>query len=650
MADDNVKVVITVDGNTADAVRAMGKLQTALDDTGKKAEKTGLSITGMIKGAASGFATFNQAAEGVGKVFDFLGKSIDTAIDQQRQANLEKLLPTGSVDRFREATDKMISRQDVLRLSVKGLTGDFKINNEQMQTVLQTAVALSQKTGESADVIGDKLLDALAKGVNKLDDFGINLEKTGDRQADVNAAMSKFKDIIAENPVDEQTKSLMEMKDAINELTVALSGLIAEFAKGAAAAYRYSREGANYLGDIYDRFAEGSYVGKGYDVTSNAVERMTAKQKNREGIFGYTAGVNAIKGLKGTYAEGKKRDQSDYFQGLSEEDYATSLGFQTEGNLVDKYGTVGHKYEAKKDNYNYALGAELERRRNRIPGGRSYEGDLMGGAGAGDTIGTVNPLAVVIMGVGAKGRGLDMFSSAGLATLGDVVTRDQYAGLARKGSTGWRSQLGQAGTGFQAGSGESAALAGQGMGGYNPSDPVGSFSGAMHKKYGEIGGGAADAGMAGMLAGVEAMITGQQAVGKAIASASATALKAKAVEWGAFAVGELAWGLADLAFGSPTSAMHFASAAKFGAAAAAAGIGAAAIGSLAGGGGGGGGAHGAAGGGYASPTGARTGGPASSDTIVINMGDGFYGEAVAQGVRAGKRRGARDDYSATYSG
>lgn len=645
MADLDVKSVIRVSADTSNASRGMKELANTIASAGDKADKAGFSITGMIKSVATGLGTFNQAFEGVNKIFDTLNKGLDTAINQQRMANLEKMLPVGTVDKFREATDKMIGRQDVLRLSVKGLTGDFKLSNEEMETVLKTSVALSQKTGEHADVIADKLLDALAKGVNKLDDYGISLDKTGDRQYDVNAAMSKFKDIIAENPVDEQTKSLMQMKDAIQELTAAMADMIAQLAKWGASAFRYGREFINYSRDLLGDT----------DTSGTAFEKQAAREANRNSMYGYRAAQGLLARARGYYAEGQRRDQTPYFQGLSDEDYANSFGLSTDGTLVDRYGTVGHKYEARKDTTDYATVYQLEHKYDYLRGG-SIQGPL--GIDQGQGVGQVRPLDVVIMGIGKQGS-FTLLDRAGIAARGDLLSGDDTGALLGYGSRSGLGRLRQGGTSFQGGAGGDI-LNSQRQGtfaGYDPNDPTGSLSGAITKQN-RWAGGAFDAGMAGALAGVEAMVNGQRSVGRAVAAASAQALRAKAIEWGVFAVGELAWGISDAAHLAPTAAAHFAAAAKFGAAATAAGLGAAALGALAssGGGGGGGGSGISAGGGYASPAGSGQAYGGGGQTVVINMGDGFYGDsektakAVAQAVRQASRQGQRTQFSSTFSG
>lgn len=278
MADVTAKAVVNVYASTAEAVKEFNKLTDATKKYGstlKEIEKES-NLQKFIDGAAVGLAKFNLALGGAQKAFDLLNGAIDTSINQSRLANLEKMLPSGAVDRFRAATDRLIPRTQVLNLAVKGMTGDFALTEAEMQKVLKASIALEQKTGEHADVIANKLLDALAKGVNKLDDYGINLEKTGDRQADVNAAMEKFSKIIDDNPVDEQTKSLKQLKDALIEVAEAIAYVVAKAAQGIAFLATSAKK---YV--IGDRSILDIAPGAGEDVpgTMGALQAEAAKKR-----------------------------------------------------------------------------------------------------------------------------------------------------------------------------------------------------------------------------------------------------------------------------------------------------------------------------------------------------------------------------------
>jgi hypothetical protein len=613
MADVTAKAVISVYAQTNDAVREIEKARASVEGLGDSSKKSSGTLTSFIEGAASGFGKFNLAVGGVEKAFGLLNGALDTALNGQRLANLEKMLPTGAVERFREATDKMISRQDVLRLSVKGLSGDFKLTEDQMQTVLKTSLALSQRTGEAADVIADKLIDALAKGVNKLDDYGINLDKTKSRTDDVNAAMEKFKDIISETPIDERTKSLTQLKDSLLEIGGAIAGIVAEAAKAVA-----------WIGDNWREYAPDLFGGTADNERKAIAERAKAEweEQHRQRLIGYGGGYTLD-------TENLSRERQVDGMPISQwrekvmKDYDAKYGAVDDSKAfkAQKFGTGGVPV--------YVTNAREVGEHVVVPFSATGEGDFGGAAWDSNALDRLehNPF-------------------------GWSTSANQIATATRR--TGLASLQGQ-GQSIYGGSGESSSLFGTYSGGYDASNPLGSFSDKAHGES-PFAGGAFDIGAGAMMAGIDAAITGQESIGKAMAKASAMALKSKAIEWGAFAIGEGAWALADLAIGNAAgAAAHGASALQFGLAAAAAGVGASALGSLAGGGGGG--AASSAGGGYASPTAGRPDAKSGADTIIVNLGDGFYGdasevaEAVARGVRDGKRRsGTRETYATSFSG
>jgi hypothetical protein len=588
VADTTAKSVIDVQANTDGAVRGFQRLADAIGEMGEKIAGSNITIEGMFNKVRDGVEKFQGGLGQVQQAIQMLNGAVDTAMAQQRLDNMEKLLPEGSVNKFREAIDNLISRNEVLRLSVKGMTGDFKITDDQMQVVLKTSIALSQKTGEQADVIADKLLDALAKGVNKLDDYGISLDKTKNQQNDVNSAMDKFQEIIKDNPVDEQTKSLGELKDNLLQIAQAINTVVAEAAKG--------------IAWIASEWAE---YGPKFGMTPG--ERKAIEDKARADMD--------LTLRRGRIAAGSGPD-------MDRED----LGRE---RMID--GMPISKWRDK-------VMADYDRQYGGKDDTQAFKAQKF-------TQGGVPVYVVNAAEVGehtAYGR--------------DNVTSLRYTafGAASPDATLTQRPRFIQGSAFTGERFEDNHYEYQGSGAYyDPSNASGSFGDAMHAK-GQFTGGAYDVAAQGAMAGVEALITGQKAIGRAIIESSQAALRAKAIEWGAFALGELAWAIAD-----PVGAAgHLAAAAKFGAAAAAAGLGAAALGALAGGGGGGGGSSGvtAAGGGYASSGGSGSYSSGNGGTVIVNIGEGFYGDsekvadAVGRAVRQAQRQGQRSGYSSTFSG
>lgn len=590
MADIAATAKIIINADTAPAVHQLTKVVEANKKIGESAEKSGGAISKFIGGAVEGFGKFNLALGGVKSAFDLLNGAIDTAIDVGRREQMEKSLAPGVLDRFREATDKLISRQDVMRLTLKGMTGDFKLSRDEMQTTLQAAVALEQKGFGPAAEIADKLVDALAKGVNKLDDFGINLEKTGNHQKDVNAAMDKFHDLIRENPVNEETKSLVQLKDSLLEIGNAIAVVVAQAAK---AITWIASEWKEYAPDLTGGTADNERQA----VRVRAAEE--AEQRYRNMMI-----RNGLSTRLSTEELGRTSWQKRETERVMRE-------------YEEKYGNVDYEAEAK--------GASKEAyRRPKGPaptGPGGMRGGVIGSEGfryATDTVGTKSTLDLTPPEMpgrfAASSQFLDESGNERKST-GRVYTELDTSAM---DAVNFMKQL---------------------------TDQTTMLGGAWGVFQGAFG------------SAVSAAIDGSESIGKAFAKASAAGLKSLAVEYAVRALGEGAFALSSLAFGDGKgAATHGLAALKFAAAAAAAGVGSHVLGSLAGGGGGGANAGaGAAGGGYAS-AGARGGGGGGGDTIIVNLGDGFYGnrqetaDAVARGVRQATRQGSRQKFSASYSG
>lgn len=604
MADTTSKAVINVDANTASAVtevlklaKAMKSLSDAADETKKKN-----SFSQFVDQATVGLGKFNLAVGGVKATFDLLNGALQMAGERAREATMEKLLPSGTVDKFRDATDKLIGRQDVLRLSVKGMTGDFALNSAQMEKVLKTSVALQERGFGPAAQVAEKLIEALGeKGVDKLDDFGIALEKTGDKLADNNKAYAEFDKLITGTDVSEETKRIAQ-----------LSAVLEEFGRAVKSVVSVAVQGFVSIGETI-----------GETAAEWALQQVGLTGQEFHGMRDMTPEERAARIARGE-AEKAAREAR-----LAPMRQANAEALK---NWVSSYYTSDKDKKALGGGYDSQALEYLEEdvRKKRKPGKwvdpREY--GVKGG--------------VIIpgeegLGYGALPGGLAPTASFGSAGYGGV-------GSGMLNQAGNWNRLAGEGAGANGGFGTQA----------KPAEQAAAFMAQLTDRA-TMAGGAFGVFTDSFGAAVSAAVDGSESMGKAFAKASAAGLKALAVEYAVRAIGEGAWALSSLAFNDyKGAAAHGLSAAKFAAAAAAAGIGSAALGALAGGGGGG---AGAAGGGFANAgTGGGGGGRGEAQTIVVNLGDGFYGdsdkvaEAVARGVRQGNRRGARDTYSTKFSG
>lgn len=224
MSDLNKSIVVNVKADTSQATRELQKLERQVDTSAQKLTQATFKMGEWLDKGAVGLAKFNLALEGLQKGFQLIDGAIASALDFARLERMEKALPTGAIDKLRDATKGLVVESDLVRIAVKGMTGDFALTTDQMALTLQAAQALESKGFGPAEEIANKLTEALAKGVNRLDDYGIDLEKTKDRQGDVNAAMSKFQELVAnQGPMDSNIESLKRGRVAMQEFGEAIA-------------------------------------------------------------------------------------------------------------------------------------------------------------------------------------------------------------------------------------------------------------------------------------------------------------------------------------------------------------------------------------------------------------------------------------------
>lgn len=617
MADEAV-AFFKVKADTSTAVKEIEKLRTAQKGVGYEVEKTASAFDKFVNSASDSMAKFNLAMGGVEKALGYVKKTLDISKEVDAMERFERALPSGAVDRLARASQGMIDKATQLRLGVKGLTGDFALTQTQMEKVMQTAVALEQRGFGPAAENAEKLIDALAKGVNKLDDFGINLEKTRDRQHDVNAAMEKFDEIVAATgPLDERTESLAKMQRTIEDATLAIKQMIAAAVTGIASVVNAMRQGArDYAGD---KTATGVF--------------------GKLGAFLYAPVEGVSQAWGGEYGWGGG-DAMKLFTGSGNaaQPFIKGLGFRPTAPPVTSFpGRAGSPYAPQTidmtgDGMVIGRSQPPDPYRSNAYQARDREINLGGALGYLQDAG--GPLSI------GRQLGYGSTSQGALRMLGPGQ------GMSLSGAFGGGGLFGA--NRFQFDQDPMAKLRDK-----NPlanlEQQLGDTSTAVGTAYATIS--------SGITAAVDAAITGSDSIGKAAAKASAMVLKSLSIEATGRAVFYGAMALGSLAYGNAADAAKFgATAAKFALAAAATGAGAALLGSSVGAfGGGGGAAQQPAGGGFSrSPTAGQN--MAGGTNITINFGDGFVGDQrqvadlVAKAVKDSQRRGGTRDSSVRFDG
>lgn len=618
----SIQETVGVKGS-ADFSQARAEVQgfkAAIDAVGQASTKMGVSVRDAVDWAGEALGKFNLAIGGVEKAFGLLKSGMAAAEEINQLERLERSLPIGAVDRLAAASEGLVSRQQTLRVSVRGMTGDFKLTEDQMGRVLHAAEAMAVRGFGTADEMATKLLESTVKFEQEgLAQLGIQFVKTGDRIADVNTLLGKYDEIVAETgPTDERTRHLAELNRAMEDLARWIKEVVAAAVNGIADMMHTGREGWNYLKNNWEN--AGEYTS--FEVTARRKERLLHPTENGQDPA-FTMAMQDANNIGTRYqqkaefdARAKEarrlRERTTYdpgdWAGYTDEEYAAQFGLQgAPGNLVDRYGTIGHAYKAGPD------------RAYSIPGGDVGEHTSYG--------------------------------------------RDNVASLALRTSAaadagGFGLQGGLRGSGFAARPGMDTSE--QGSYSYSGVNDNGDDSVQAALKNTSSAAGAAYASLsAGMAAAVDAAISGNESIGRAAAKGSAAVLKALAIE----AIGKAGWYAAEalgyaISGNAAKATAALAAAGTYAAKAAALGGLAAGLGALAGGGGGSSGdtsgASSTAGGGFARPSSA--GGQGGGETIVINIHSPVMGtpaqvaQQVHGAVRQAKRQGAREDYTTYIEG
>jgi hypothetical protein len=623
VSTENVGIKVTAD--TSQAKREAGGLAKTFDQLGLSSQRMGQGFTGMVDSMAGGLAKFNLAMGGAQKAFDGFRRAMDVTNQVNSMKMLERSLPIGQLQRMERASSNALSKWDALRLSNRALTGDFKITAQQLDVVTAAAAAAERKgIGPAADNLERMLKAIQEKDIAQLGRFGIQIKSTGDQLTDVNNAMVEFKKLVSETePESAQADAMGKLAKSFENVGHAIKGAVAAAVNGLAQLMQELHAGDG--GGFWAQLIEGAYGGGGAVRIGANRARAMADEANR------------------------LRETREAFEGAASRELAA---------LTERDNAERMKLLAGAGGGGMAGAATARRKKRSATGGGAYVPDGLHVARDRDVIAASMPDAPMMWHefIARQREGRAIYDATGSLGEGMQGSMSGFAGRDMGSVLG--SSIGAAGA-FSTGSLQAQLGGGQtGLGGYQSDNAMGSFLDSIAQKS-ELAGGALGAFASGMHAAIEAAVAGGDGIGKAFAKATSAALKAKAVEWGVMAAGEGAWALSSLAFGDLRgAAQHGAAAAKFAAAAAAAGVGAAAVGSMAGGGGasggaGGGGGYGMAGGGYARPGGSGGG---AGDTIVVNMGDGFYGdrhqvvEAIGEGVRQAKRLGQREGYTTSFSG
>ncbi len=603
-AETELQRIVKASEACATSLGKMAEAQNKVKDESKKTETAWQSLKGSMKTLSDGMAKFGQVVTGVQQAWALMNKVMAAgqfAVDVAKlRGRFDEL--GGSMDRFKDVADEGMTKVEIMRASLQGMTGDVRLTAQGMELVLEAADKWGDKIGKDGKQVTEEFTRAIQTGqIRALKALGIQIEEGANKQETLNNLLQKYKEIAADSgPEDQQLKRFERANTALKD-----------------------------LGDtIREKVGQG--IVEVIDRTNNMADAMTAAAERTERLFS-TARAMYSEALAGGFVLGadnqvlSPKERRARMMGVLNAG-GRRIGFTDPSRVLFRLKfqqSVWKPLQALEEKANAAplVEGKYAPKRSR-GGGGEREADGEWGGGWGDLFSGLGALP------GALG---EAYSSEGFL---ERRMRLYNEGQAAAGAKGLEGLLGAAG---RIGGALDSALGGAGgalsLFGGGARDKTEATTEKLQEMLGDRAsavGSAYDALSSGIMAAVDAAITGSDSIGKAFAKAASAALKSIAVESTGRAIYHGALALGSLAFGDVKGAgLHAAAAAKFGLAAVGTGVLAAGLGSL----GAGGGASAGAGGGGASVGGGFGGqsGGGGPRNITINV-NGYQG-GTFKGIR-----------------
>jgi hypothetical protein len=171
----------------------LGLLTTNIGDLGAKIRAVSPLWGTMAATAVASFARISAGVVGVGVGLAHATMELGRhAAEAERAERAERLLGS-AFDQVRAATADTVSAQDALRTQQSLLQSNLSVTGEQLATITARARTFALATGgETPDALND-MTDAL-RGLEQdgLEKYGIQLQRTGDRQRDFDEAVRQL--------------------------------------------------------------------------------------------------------------------------------------------------------------------------------------------------------------------------------------------------------------------------------------------------------------------------------------------------------------------------------------------------------------------------------------------------------------------------
>jgi hypothetical protein len=221
------KVLVEFKGDTSD-------LKAKLKDlSGVEKERTKAlvdDIEKQNKGYESAIGKLGQ----VGLALDTLGKVYDAAKDSMKvygeTLRLETATAGININKLSESFGGLISQHDLMTFAAQTNTGVLKLNQGQMETLGQAALALKNRGFDLEESL-KKLTDAAVKGkVEGLDDLGLSIKAGASNAETLKNMMTELNKVIKETgtATDNEADSVQRLSVQWDNASRSIKGYVAE--------------------------------------------------------------------------------------------------------------------------------------------------------------------------------------------------------------------------------------------------------------------------------------------------------------------------------------------------------------------------------------------------------------------------------------
>jgi hypothetical protein len=217
------RVLTTYKADTSDHKAAIRSLR---GEEKAAAQARLLEIERTNKGIDSQIAMWGKLAMGVGAAYAAFKAAQVAANAYLEDVRLESAAAGANIDALADATAGLVEQDDLLAFAGKSMHGVWKLNQQEMQTVLQAAMALRKTMGVELQPTIEALTESVTKGTTRgLKEFGIEAK-------DKTEAMRKMREMVSglggdfSLAGDDIQRSKTSMANSVDDLKGALGSLV----------------------------------------------------------------------------------------------------------------------------------------------------------------------------------------------------------------------------------------------------------------------------------------------------------------------------------------------------------------------------------------------------------------------------------------